>query len=255
MAKPIAGDRIIDPNDQTTINRILQTIRTKEAGNNYTAINKGKGANTNWATGAYQYLNSTWKVWASRYSVASPYPTAAQAPPHIQDFIAEMNVRSILASHSNHLAAVPVVWYYPKAWENDMLLDQVPVPGQGNTMTVRAYAESWIKTFDGTSPTGPNANIPQIVPDANSNQSVWDAILYGVTHPLDAITNPFDAMKALVEMLATAGKFLANPDTWIRLLQVVGGTVLVSMGFWVITHDSGNMIPKASDAIAAAAVL
>lgn len=254
MAKPIAGDRIIDPNDQPTINRILQTIRTKESHSNYTAINKGDGKTTNLATGAYQYLNSTWKGWAAKYAPAASYPTAAQAPPHIQDFVAEMNVRGILASHSNHLAAVPVVWYYPKAWDNDSLLDAIPAPGQGNTQTVRQYAENWIKTFDGTSPTGANSDMSQVVPDANSPMSIWDTVLYGFTHPQDSVANPLDALKAIAEMMATAGRFLASPGTWIRLLQVMGGTVLVGMGFWIITHNSENMVPSVSGIAATAAL-
>lgn len=256
MSKPITGDRIIDPNDQPTINRILQTIRNKESHSNYTAVNKGDGVTTNQATGAYQYLNSTWKGWAAKYSVAASYPTAAQAPPHIQDFIAEINVRAILASHSNHLAAVPIVWYYPKAWDNDAILDSIPAKSQGNTQTVRQYAEAWIKSYDGTSAGGANSDVSQVVPDSNSPMSVFDTVEYGLTHPWNGLlalaTSPLDAIKAIGEMLSAAGRFLTNPDTWIRVLQVIGGTFLVGMGLWIATHSSDNMVPSGGLVSAAA---
>lgn len=256
MSKPIAGDRVIDPNDQITINRILKTIRTKESGGNYQAVNKGDGVTVNIASGAYQFLNSTWRKLAAGKETAAGYPSAYQAPPNVQDFVAEAYVRSILSTHGYQLASIPVTWYYPSAWNNDALLDRVPAPNQGNTMTVRAYAEAWIKTFDGVAP-DTNITAPQLVPDTNSPMSIWDTVLYGFTHPQDAVKNPLDAMKAIAEMLAVFGRFISNPNSWVRILKVIGGLVAIGMGMWIITHEQPVAAGKAlvGKAATAAAVL
>jgi hypothetical protein len=168
-----------------------------------------------------------------------------------------MNVRGILASHGGHLAAVPVVWYYPAAWDNDALLDRVPAPSQGNTMTVRAYAESWIKSYDGMSPNsvGIHGSIdtPQLVPDTNSSQSIWQATVDALTHPWDAtslISTPLDAIKAFLSLLTSA-------ETWIRVAQILGGFAMVGMGIWTLTHDQpisavGNTVKGAASVAALA---
>lgn len=235
-SKPIAGDRVIDPTDQTTINHILKTIRTKESGGNYTAINKGHNT-TNWATGAYQFLNSTWKGLSKGVESAAGIPSAYQAPPSVQDFVAEIYVRQVLASHGNHLAAVPVSWYYPRAWDNDALLDAIPAPQQGNTQTVRQYAENWIKTYDGT-PVQPNErNTSQVVPDG----------LPGIgTQILDALnpSNVFHGLTNIGEVFAKMFEILTSAGTWIRVLQVLGGLSLVGMGLWIVTHNTSDMVPR-----------
>lgn len=233
MTKPIAGDRVINPNDQATIDRILATIRIKEGGSKgYTAINKGDGVTTNQATGAYQFLNSTWKGLTRNTEVASQYPAAYQAPPSVQDFVAESYVLSILATHGYQLASVPVTWYYPRAWGNDAILDTIPAPNQGNTMTVRAYAEAWIKTFDGVTP-GTNTSKPQVVPSSSVpggiGSQVWDA----VSNPFSVfsgLTSMVDLVKAMFEILTSAG-------TWIRVLKILGGMIAIGMGLWIVTHD------------------
>jgi hypothetical protein len=255
MSKPIAGDRLIDPNDTTTINRILETIRKKESGGNYTAINKGDGVTKNIASGAYQYLNSTWQglVKNLNYEPGMQYPSAYQAPKSVQDFVAEVNVRRILATHGNHLAAVPIVWYYPAAWDNDAILDRIPAPSQGNKQTVRQYAEGWIRTFDGTSATGANADKAQVVPDTNSPMSPWETVVYGLTHPwegLATITTPLDAIKAAMAILFSG-------QTWIRVLQVLGGVLMLGMGTWILTHEQpvGAAVKGATSAATMAAVV
>lgn len=123
---------------------ILDTIRTRESGGDYTA-HAAKGS----AAGAYQYVTGTWKHWADQAEISADlYPTADSAPPHIQDQVAGVNVTSILADHNNLVEAVPVIWYYPIAWDNDTIMDQVPAPQFGNTLTVREYQTGWLKLFN-----------------------------------------------------------------------------------------------------------
>ena len=42
---------------------------------------------------------------------------------------------------------VPVMWYYPRAAIDPTLMDVVPVPAAGNTLTVREYQARWLAVF------------------------------------------------------------------------------------------------------------
>ncbi len=132
---------------------ILDTIRTLESGGNYEIRNTNASA-----AGAYQYITSTWRYWAEQADVSTDtYPTADTAPPHIQDQVAGVNVTSILADNDNNVETVPVVWYYPAALGNDTIMDQIPAPSAGNTLSVREYrpAGSTSTTTSSPSPTTP----------------------------------------------------------------------------------------------------
>lgn len=123
---------------------ILDTIRTLESGGDYTVRNAHASA-----AGAYQYITSTWQHWATEAAVdTNLYPTADSAPPHVQDQVAGVNVTAILASHDNLVEAVPVNWYYPAAWGDDQLMDQIPRPDAGNTLTVRGYQTKWLDLYN-----------------------------------------------------------------------------------------------------------
>ena len=240
MAKPIAGDRVVNAADPITINHIAFTIRLMESGDNYTQLNK-----TASASGAYQIINSTWKSWSAGSGVANAttYPRAYQAPPDVQDAVAKWKIMGILAAYGDHLAAVPVIWYYPAAWGNDALLDAVPA---GNSLTVRDYAERWIKKYDSVGGSGGTYGTAagQVVPD----QSVPGGI---GTQVLDALTSPFAGLTSIVEVVKKAFEILFSAGTWIRVLQVIGGMVAIGMGIHLIA--TGNVVPKVPKGLIAAA--
>ncbi len=106
-----------------------------ESRNNYT-IPPNKGG----ASGAYQYIDSTWKGYAG-------YAQAWQAPWWIQDERAAADVEAILRTWGNDVSMVPVIWYYPKAARNPALLDVVPIPSAGNVLTIREYQLRWLNAF------------------------------------------------------------------------------------------------------------
>src|SRR5262245_2052745 len=68
---------------------ILDTIRTVESGGDYTATNTQGGA-----SGAYQYVDSTW----SNYD---GYRSAHLAPPEVQDARAATDVQRILQTYGD----------------------------------------------------------------------------------------------------------------------------------------------------------
>ncbi len=114
---------------------ILDTIRTVESGGDYTAP-KNRGG----ASGAYQYIDSTWDGYEG-------YASAYLAPPEIQDARAATDVQAVLARYGD-VAFVPVIWYWPRAATDPNQLDIVPMPGAGNRLTVREYQQRWLATYE-----------------------------------------------------------------------------------------------------------
>lgn len=114
------------------IAHILATIRYLESRGNYLAPpNKGQ------ASGAYQFITSTWNNYGG-------YRDAYLAPPEIQDERAAQDVKRFLAQWNNDVSMIPVMWYYPLASRDVNVMDVVPVPSAGNVLTVREYQQRWL---------------------------------------------------------------------------------------------------------------
>lgn len=143
-----------------SVDVVLLTIRTLESGGDYTA--KAAGST---ASGAYQFLNSSWAGYGG-------YPRAADAPPGVQDAKAAELVRSILERYSGDVAAVPVVWYIGHVPpDGSREWDTVPIPQAGNTITPHEYQIRWLAKYDelatstGAVPTSaPNSTVPACLP-------------------------------------------------------------------------------------------
>ena len=111
---------------------ILLAIRIVESGQRYDI-----GPNKGGASGAYQYIDSTWGNYKG-------YPKAYLAPPNVQDERALAHVVGILDTWAGDVSMVPVIWYYPRAASDPALMDQVPLPNAGNRLTVREYQHRWL---------------------------------------------------------------------------------------------------------------
>ena len=114
------------------IAHILATIRYMESRGNYTL-----GPNKGNASGAYQFIASTWDGHGG-------FAHANLAPPFIQDERAAIDVTRFLAQWNNDVSMIPVMWYYPRAARDLTLMDIVPVPSAGNILTVREYQQRWL---------------------------------------------------------------------------------------------------------------
>jgi len=96
-----------DPQD-SEVEKILATIRTRESGGDY-AISNPDPKST--ASGAYQFIDSTWKRLTKQYGIGTEYNRAKDAPPNIQDEIARRYVKDILKENNGDVSKVPLVWY------------------------------------------------------------------------------------------------------------------------------------------------
>ncbi len=117
------------------LGHILATIRYQESRGNYTI-----GPNRGNASGAYQFIASTWNGYGG-------YAHAYLAPAWVQDERAALDVNRFLAQFNNDVSMIPVMWYYPKAAREPALMDIVPVPSAGNKLTVREYQQRWLAVF------------------------------------------------------------------------------------------------------------
>jgi hypothetical protein len=117
------------------IEKILATIRTKESGGNYGAQNP-----TSTASGAYQFIDSTWQSLTAKYGIGTNYPKAKLAPPEIQDAVAARYAQEILQEAGGDVSKVPVAWFTGN------------IRGQSNAVSqaeVANYQRDWMNTYTG----------------------------------------------------------------------------------------------------------
>jgi murein DD-endopeptidase MepM/ murein hydrolase activator NlpD len=115
---------------------VVATIRALESGGDYRARAAGSSA-----SGAYQFLDSTWAGYGG-------YAQAWQAPAVAQDAKAAEHVRGILDAHGGDVTVVPVVWYVghlPGPGSGEW--DRVPAPDAGNVLTPRQYQQHWLERY------------------------------------------------------------------------------------------------------------
>ncbi len=121
-----------DPNN---VEAFLAGERQVESGGNYAQASSG-------ATGAYQYIDSTWasEARSAGYPQYASNPASA-APPTIQDSVAAYNAEHLFAQYRNWWW-VAEAWYFPR-WAGDPAeQNSVPYPDAGNTLTMARYAHA-----------------------------------------------------------------------------------------------------------------
>ena len=88
------------------VDRVLSTIKGVESGGNYNAKNPNSSA-----SGAYQFIDSTWQAATRKYGIGQEYKTARSAPPEIQDMVARKSVEDLLNQYNGDVDKVVNVWY------------------------------------------------------------------------------------------------------------------------------------------------
>jgi hypothetical protein len=86
--------------------QIMAAIRTHESGGNYQIQSKNSSA-----TGAYQFLDSSWQELSKKYNIGKEYKQAKDAPPEVQDAVAAKFIEEILKANNNDVRAVFKTWY------------------------------------------------------------------------------------------------------------------------------------------------
>lgn len=147
-AQQMAVERILGENgitaktESTSLSgkegQVLATIRHRESGGNYAIESKSSSA-----SGAYQFIDSTWQTLTAKYGVGTEYGRAAWAPPAVQDAVAKAYVKEILAQNGGDISKVPLVWYTGNA-AGQMSAQALAVNGG---LTPQRYQSNWMNDF------------------------------------------------------------------------------------------------------------
>lgn len=180
---------------------ILQTIRTLESGGRYDAQAPGSSA-----SGAYQFINSTWNNFGG-------YTRAVDAPPEIQDGKAVESVTAILAANNNDVSAVPVVWYIGHVPIGDEW-DRVPYAGAGNVLTPRQYQVKWMTIY--------RSITPPPTPTVDASDPVAET----------AIPQPFEPITEEDPLVDTGQEPDAADDPLVLVGGCTGGSIQAMPGGW-----------------------
>jgi hypothetical protein len=120
------------------VNQAAATIRQRESGGNYQAQAKGSSA-----SGAYQFIDTTWQALTKKYGIGEEYSKAKLAPKDIQDAIAKKYIAEILKESGGDISKVPLKWYTGNI--------QGKISQQGlaanNGLTPEAYQKKWMETY------------------------------------------------------------------------------------------------------------
>jgi murein DD-endopeptidase MepM/ murein hydrolase activator NlpD len=123
-----------------SINAFLYALRKVESNNNYKAR-----SSSSTASGAYQFINSTWDNYQG-------YASAYLAPNAVQNAKAASAVQAKWNRHRNW-QRVAASWIYPVRSDKIETWDQ-PIPNNG-TLTIRQYVDRVMQAFSQyTGPTG-----------------------------------------------------------------------------------------------------
>ena len=116
-----------------TVDSFMAALRTQESGGNYTAH-----SGTSSASGAYQYIDSTWNNYGG-------YAHAWQAPRSVQDARARADIQASLARYNGDWEKVAAAHFAGAGWvaahPDKSTWNQNPVPGSQNP-TVMHYVTS-----------------------------------------------------------------------------------------------------------------
>jgi hypothetical protein len=130
------------------VDQILQTIKNRESsGGNYTAQNP-----VSTASGAYQFVDGTWKGLTKKYGMGQEFGKAKLAPKEIQDAVAKRYVEDILKEAGGDVSKVPLAWYTGNIQGN--LGKSTITPGDPG---VSEYQSKWMGDYNKQAPTGPSS--------------------------------------------------------------------------------------------------
>lgn len=129
----------IDPMLAVDVDKVLSTIREIESSGDY-----GAKAKTSSASGAYQFIDDTWRRFTKKYGVGTEYPTAREAPPDVQDQVARLKVQEILSQSGGDVNKVPLIWYTGNP-EGRMTKAQLAA---NKGLSADKYQQKWLRAFN-----------------------------------------------------------------------------------------------------------
>ena len=121
------------------VEKILSTIRTRESGGNYTIESKSSSA-----SGAYQFVDGTWRSLTKKFNVGTEYSRAYMAPAEVQDEVARRYVNDILRRSGGDVSKVPLEWYTGNI--NGTMSAKALAANNG--LTPQEYQKRWMENYN-----------------------------------------------------------------------------------------------------------
>lgn len=121
------------------VEKILSTIRLRESGGNYTIQSPVSSA-----SGAYQFVDGTWRSLTSKFGIGTEYPRAYMAPPEVQDEVARRYVNDILRRAGGDVSKVPLEWYTGNI--NGVMSAKALAANNG--LTPQEYQRRWMENYN-----------------------------------------------------------------------------------------------------------
>ena len=127
------------------MSRILATIRQVETGGKYDT--PGPKGMPGTASGAYAFIDSSWKALTKKYGIGTEYARAFMAPPQIQDQVAARYAQEILEKAGGDVSKIPIAWYTGNI--HGKISAAAIALNKGNTPQM--YQEKWMRAYAGQS--------------------------------------------------------------------------------------------------------
>jgi hypothetical protein len=141
---------------------ILKTIRQRESNGNYKLASSGSSA-----SGAYQFIDGTWNSLTKQFNIGTEYKRAMDAPPNVQDAVADAYINDILKKNGGDVSKVPLVWYTGNA--QGRISDSAIAANNG--LTPAMYQSKWLADYakNGGSVPGGAATLASNAPATGGN--------------------------------------------------------------------------------------
>ena len=121
------------------VEKILSTIRMRESGGDYTIQSKSSSA-----SGAYQFVDGTWRGLTKKFNVGTEYSRAYMAPPEVQDEVARRYANDILRRSGGDVSKVPLEWYTGNI--NGVMSAKALAANNG--LTPQEYQKRWMENYN-----------------------------------------------------------------------------------------------------------
>ena len=189
--------------------QVLETIKKRESGGDYNIRSKSSSA-----SGAYQFIDSTWRGRAQKAGVdIQKYPRAFMAPPDVQDKVADVYISEILRQNNNDVSKIPLVWYTGNA-AGQMSAGALAV---NKGLTPQAYQASWMKTYQQMGGSTQTAAAPQTTPTAPATPTIPAATTGAPERRPSATPEEASTHQANVTMLKNINDLAAKKGPGARL--------------------------------------
>lgn len=121
------------------VEKILSTIRMRESGGDYNIQSKSSSA-----SGAYQFVDGTWRSLTKKFNVGTEYSRAYMAPPEVQDEVARRYANDILRRSGGDVSKVPLEWYTGNI--NGVMSAKALAANNG--LTPQEYQKRWMENYN-----------------------------------------------------------------------------------------------------------